>query len=367
MIINQLPVPTKGTRSKKKRNSQDSLSTHPLHEGQPSSTLNPRSDGTHTSYQRGLEPQFAEGVAMENIYIRHPDFDQPWHEEVGDLLRRRYEIAGWSRNLFMQDFSMLRVICGDKHPRDVFLQDLEEQVLKGKTQATRETYAARVRSVFNSMRMLGIIPVDHHPEMGLPKIRVSRHTPRPISKEQAIMLMTQAQEPMREWFMFACLAGLRSIEVSRVRGDWLELHADGYFLRVHGKGDTDLIVPAHPKLVELIQSKNVLGRLYTIDNNYLSRIANKEMRRLGIETMNHSVNSRLSFHSCRHFFATSVLAASNNLITTQRLMRHASPTVTARYADLVNNEERKLMDHLLEDINWETPPPRNSSSLKLPE
>jgi hypothetical protein len=37
-------------------------------------------------------------------------------------------------------------------------------------------------------------------------------------------------------------------------------------------------------------------------------------------------------------------------------MRHASPTVTARYADLVNNEERKLMDHLLEDINWEDVP-----------
>jgi integrase len=233
---------------------------------------------------------------------------------------------------------------------------LEEQVLKGKTQATRETYAARVKSVFNSLRMLGVIPVDHHPEMGLPKIKVSRHTPRPISKDQAIMLMTAAREPMREWFMFACLAGLRAIEISRVQGSWLELHADGYFLRVHGKGDTDLIVPCHPKLVELIQSKNVLGRLYTIDNNYLSRIANKEMRRLGIETKGYSAKSRLSFHSCRHFFATSVLAASNNLITTQRLMRHASPTVTARYADLVNNEERKLMDHLLEDINWEDVP-----------
>ena len=328
----------------------------PRHEGLSQPNLNPRSDGSHTSYTREREPQFAEGVEMDLIYLREPEWDQPWHKEVGDLLRRRYEIAGWSRNLFMQDFSMLRVICGDKHPRDVFLQDLEEQVLKGKTQATRETYAARVKSVFNSLRMLGVIPVDHHPEMGLPKIKVSRHTPRPISKDQAIMLMTQAQEPMREWFMFACLAGLRAIEISRVQGSWLEIHADGYFLRVHGKGDTDLIVPCHPKLVELIQSKNVLGRLYTIDNNYLSRIANKEMRRLGIETKGYSAKSRLSFHSCRHFFATSVLAASNNLITTQRLMRHASPTVTARYADLVNNEERKLMDHLLEDINWEDVP-----------
>jgi integrase len=292
---------------------------------------------------------------MGEIYLRNPVFTQPWHEEVGDLLRRRYEIAGWSRNMYMQDFSMLRVICGDKHPRDVFLQDLEEQVLKGKTQATRETYVARVKSVWNSMRMLGIIPVDHHPELGLPKVRVPRYSPRPITKDQAIMLMTQSQEPMREWFMFACLAGMRAIEVSRVRGDWLELHADGYFLRILGKGDTEILVPCHPKLVELIQSKNVLGLLYTVDNNYLSRLACAEMRRLGIMTKkNGSTASRISFHSCRHFFATTVLAASGgNLITTQRLMRHASPVVTARYADLVNGEERGIMAGLLADIDWD--------------
>ena len=130
-MINQLPVPTKVlTRRKPKKISKTTLNTHPLHEGQPSCTLNPRKDGTHTSYAKEREAQFAEGVEMELIYLREPEWDQPWHKEVGDLLRRRYEIAGWSRNLFMQDFSMLRVICGDKHPRDVFLQDLEEQNLE---------------------------------------------------------------------------------------------------------------------------------------------------------------------------------------------------------------------------------------------
>ena len=320
---------------------------------QPTHNVIPtRSAGNCVSYKRTKEVQFKEGVEMEKIYIREPEWSQLWHEEVGELLRRRYEIAGWSRELFLQDFSMLRNICGDRHPKDIFLQDLEDQILKGKSQATRETYVARVKSVWNSLRMLGVIPVDHHPEMGLPKIKVGRHTPRPLSKEQAIMLMTESGDPYREWFMFACLAGLRAMEVCQVRGSWLELHANGYFLRVQGKGKTELLVPCHPKLVELIQSKNVLGRLYTVDSNYLSRLANAKMREMGIETPRMGTGSRLSFHSCRHFFATSVLAASNNLIVTQRLMRHASPVVTARYADLVNNEERALMDHLLDDIDW---------------
>ena len=273
--------------------------------------------------------------------------------ELGELLRRRYEIAGWSRAKFMQDFSMLREICGEKHPAQVFLQDLEAQVIKRENQAGRADYISRIKSVFNSLRMLGVIPLDHRPDDGLPKLKAPRYSPRPISKEQAIMLMTTAREPMREWFMFACLAGLRACEVAKLEGSWLEKHADGYFLRIFGKGNTEIVITCHPKLVELIQSKNVLGRLYHIDPNWLSRNACAEMRRLGIATRRNGVSGpKLSFHSCRHFFATQILASCQNLITTQRLMRHASPTVTARYADLVSGEERKIVDGFLSDIDW---------------
>jgi hypothetical protein len=325
-----------------------------------------RSAGVATSYAKERLPEFALGVPMDLIFIQEPEWTEPWHQEVGDLLRRRYELAGWSRNLWMSDFSMLRAICASKHPRDVRLPELEEKVLAAKTQATRETYVARIHSIWNSMRILGIITMDNHVDQGLPKIKVPRYSPRPISKEQAIMLMNEAKDPMREWFMFGCLAGLRAIEISRIKGSWLELHDDGYKLRVLGKGETELLVPAHPKLVELIQSKNVLGLLYSIDNNYLSRLANREMRRLGIITKRRgSSESKITFHSTRHFFATQVLAASQNLITTQRLMRHASPVVTARYADLVNNEESKLMSKLMNDLPWAeiAPPPPGSSRL----
>ena len=293
-----------------------------------------------------------EGEPMDEIFLRMIDLDQPWHEEVGNLLYRRYQMAGWSRNLFLSDFSLLRGICGDRHPRDVYLQDLEEKVLKGQVQSTRENYVARIKSVFNSLRMLGVIPLEHHPDAGLPKIKVHRTSPRPLSKEQAVLLMTQAQAPFNEWFMFACLSGMRAIEVSRVQGSWLEQHGDGYMIRIHGKGNTDLLVPAHPKLVELFKSKNVLGRLYTVKPNYLSRLACSEMRRLGIPVGKQD-NSRLTFHSCRHFFATTVLQASGgNLVTTSRLMRHQSPIVTMRYADLVNGEERRVIGTLLDDIDW---------------
>lgn len=314
---------------------------------------------SHTAYKSLDEPILKEGMKMAEIFIDGAKGTvEPWHEEIGNLLARRYEIAGWSRSIFINDWSLLREVCGPKHPKDVFLQDLEEKVLKGKTQGTRETYVARMRSIFNSLRMLGLVPIDHHPEQGLPKVRVSRATPRPLSKDQAVMLMTSAKEPYREWFTFACLAGLRAMEIATVRGDWLEQHPEGYMLRVYGKGNTEKLIPAHPRIVEIIQKHNVLGRLYTIKPHYLSHKACEEMRRLGIKTKSRSTTpenpSRLSLHSCRHFFATQVLAASgNSLVLTSRVMRHASVNVTMRYADIVNGEEARVIGSLLSDVNWE--------------
>ena len=42
--------------------------------------------------------------------------------------------------------------------------------------------------------------------------------------------------------------------------------------------------------------------------------------------------SRSTPHALRHFYATSILASTQNLRLTQVLMRHATPATTARYA-----------------------------------
>ena len=57
-------------------------------------------------------------------------------------------------------------------------------------------------------------------------------------------------------------------------------------------------------------------------------------------------------HSCRHYFATAVLAASdNNLILTSRVMRHSNPATTMRYADLVNGAEQKVVSSLFHNLD----------------
>lgn len=314
-----------------------------------------RGQNTRTSYQRVRESVYQPMTSVEDIYLRGGEPTQPWHKEVGDLLARRYELAGWARTLFMSDWSMLKRVCGDRHPSEIFLQDLEDQVLRAETQGSRESYVGRCRSVFNSLRMLGVIPLTHRPDDGLPKIRVNRASPRPLSTEQVLHLISNANMPEKEWFTLAALTGLRACEISIIEGSWLEHHGDQWMLRVYGKGKTELLVPAHEKVVSIIQSKKTLGRLYDIQPNYLSRKACEEMRRLGVMTKHNKDKngSRLSFHSFRHWFATEMLRKSGgNLVVASRLLRHASPIVTMRYADLVNSEERKAVDLLFNDLDW---------------
>jgi integrase len=291
---------------------------------------------------------------------------EDWHLDVGNALAKRYSLQGWSAGIYQRDWAMLRKLAGTKHPSEITYEDMEEQVLAfieaGYTNSSVDAHINRLRSIFNSLRILKIIPDDYEPEKHLPKMKLKKYTPRPITKEQAMLLMTEAREPYREWFMLACLQGLRAMEVATICGSWLERGEeleDGtqiWNLRVFGKGDTELVIPAHPAIVELIQSKRTLGPLYGIQPHYLSKKVNAEMRRLGVMTKNRNDKgntSRISFHSCRHYFATAVLAASeNNLILTSRVMRHANPATTMRYAELVNGAEAKVVNSLFQSLDF---------------
>ena len=338
--------------------------------GQSTLHKSPRGAVVHTSYEASVQSEMvATGVARSAsaAYLRVIKGDvEDWHLAVGNALAKRYSLQGWSAGIYQRDWALLRKTCGSKHPSEVSYADMEEEILgfieAGYANTSIDSHITRLRSIYNSLRILGIVPEDHCPEKNLPKMKLKKYTPRPITKEQAIYLMTNAADPYREWFMLACLQGLRAMEIAKIRGDWLERGEeleDGtqiWNLRVFGKGATELVIPAHPLIVELIQSKRTLGPLYSVQPHYLSKTVNREMRRLGVMTKNKNDKantSRISFHSCRHYFATAVLAASdNNLILTSRVMRHANPATTMRYAELVNGAEAKVVNSLFLSLDF---------------
>ncbi len=56
------------------------------------------------------------------------------------------------------------------------------------------------------------------------------------------------------------------------------------------------------------------------------------------EALGESASGRITPHSLRHYFVTTVLRASGNLKMAQELARHTSIQVTQRYAHLSNDE-----------------------------
>lgn len=259
--------------------------------------------------------------------------------EIEARLHARYRASGYSDRTWTNDRALLRRINRSAgHPANVTVEDMEDIVLSANLTNSRSMYVERFKSLWTTMRELNLIPKDARPDEELPKIRRTKCSPRPLSDAQAMTLMRSAAQPMRDWFLLGCMSGLRAMEVSGLRGSDLEHTRDGYVLRVRGKGNTELTIPAHSDVVNMIQSHVRLGRLWTQNPLNVSKMACAEMRRLGID---------MHFHCCRHYFATSVLAASGgDIVTTSNLMRHSSIQTTMGYAKLGDDRPRSILERL---------------------
>lgn len=254
---------------------------------------------------------------------------------IKDKLKDRYLTSGFSEALFRNDFNLL--LRMGVHPQDATLDDLQRIVMTAQAASTRANYASRLRSMYKAMNKMGLI--NNKVIDDLPTPRKGRSLPHPLTPNEARLIMDQANQPMRDWFIIGCLAGLRAMEVANLKGIDLEERPDGYILRISGKGGTDLMVPVASLVAETIKKYNTNGRLWNISPNRLSKLAAREMRRLGIEEK--------TFHACRHYFATTMLEKSGgDLLAVRDLMRHSSVATTQVYTQLASGRTRSLVDML---------------------
>jgi integrase len=256
-------------------------------------------------------------------------------EVIREKLEARYRTQGYSMAMFRNDWNMLLRL--GVHPQVATVDDFQRLLLGVTASSTRGTYAARLRSTFKAMRKMGLI--DNNSIEDLPAVRKPRGLPHPITPNEAKMLMSDARQPMRDWFVLGCMAGLRAMEVANLRGIDLEINDDGYVLRIAGKGGTDLAVPVAKAVADVILSKQTNGRLWEVTPNRLSKKTSNEMKRLGIP--------KKTFHACRHYFATNMLEKSGgDLLAVRDLMRHSSVATTQVYTQLATGRTRNLVNLL---------------------
>jgi integrase len=265
---------------------------------------------------------------------------QPLHtiEEILSKYEERFKVLGHKRQLWLTDKHLIKRLNKSVHPEFATTEDLEKVIMLSPSQSTKKTNVNRFKMIYRHLLYLKLIPERESPAEKLPNIRKPKSSPRPFTHNEVALIMKEAKEPQKHWFILSCFAGLRAAEISLVRGADLEEFHDGYMLRIPaGKGGTDLSLPAHPIVVEMINSYKTLGRLWpTIKPHQLSVAACKELRRIG-------VNKKL--HSGRHYFATNAYSVSGgDLLAVSKLMRHASPSTTAIYAELASPIAKKVVN-----------------------
>jgi integrase len=259
-------------------------------------------------------------------------------EQILEAYQARFKILGHKKQLWLTDKHLINRLNKFAHPEFATTEDLEKAVMLSPAQTTKKANINRYKMIYRHLLYLKLIPDRESPAEKLPKIRKPKSSPRPFTHNEVALIMKEAREPQKHWFILSCFAGLRAAEISLCKGADLEEQQDGYTIRIPaGKGGTDLSLPAHPVVVEMIKSYNTLGRLWpTVKSHTLSTYACKELRRLGI-------NKKL--HSGRHYFATNAYSVSGgDLLAVSKLMRHASPATTAIYAELASPVAKKVIN-----------------------
>ncbi len=160
--------------------------------------------------------------------------------------------------------------------------------------------------------------------------RLPRRLPRPIDDTDLARAIAAAPSasPLRCFLLLAAFQGLRCQEIAGLRGEDVDRDAELLTVR-HGKGGHERALPLHP-LVAAQLPRVAGGPLFTLAggssplrSHNVSHVVNDHL---------HSIGIAASAHTLRHWHATKLYQATNDLRMVQELLGHASVATTQIYA-----------------------------------
>lgn len=213
-----------------------------------------------------------------------------------------------------------------------------------KTKALRKCTFA---SFFKYLYRKGYI--KHNPTINLESIKVPRHRPEYLSKDQFLGLLKTIEKESTPYYKERDLmliklflkTGLRRAEVVGLNVSDIDLSKRT--LRAKRKGNREVYLYIHDELANDLQKY-----LKIIDRNPDDALfMSKRGKRLSASSIWHLVksyahkagfNRDISVHSLRHTFGTTLLSEGVPLPYIQALMDHRSPQTTSMYLHVQNNQ-----------------------------
>ena len=208
---------------------------------------------------------------------------------------------------------------------------------------TRVNYFKHLRAWFRWLTVTG--HRADNPMVSLPVPRNPVYEPRPVSDAELVRLVAWPglHSSTRAMILLAALAGLRTHEIAKVRGEDIDL--DRRLLWVVGKGNVGRSVPLHDTLVDLAGRMPRRGWWFPspidatkpVHRTSPSLVIGQAMTRAGITG---------GAHRLRHWYGTALLESGADLLTVQKLMRHADIGTTQVYLRVPDDRRHEAVARL---------------------
>lgn len=202
--------------------------------------------------------------------------------------------------------------------------------------ATRSAEVGHARQFYRFCVRYGFLEQD--PTGNLVAPRVPERVPHPIPADDLDTAIAFAPRRIRPMLVLAAYCGLRACEIAWLTREQIRDQMTAPTLVIIGKGDKQRVIPLPARVLEELHDYGlppagpVFPRLdcyeqpaepfRATDPGRISHLCNSYLHSLGIPE---------SLHKLRHFYGTTMYAATKDIVLVQRSMGHASPETTSGY------------------------------------
>ena len=235
-----------------------------------------------------------------------------------------------------------------------YLLNLKERNYAATTAARK---VAAAKSFFNFMVAEGNI--KDNPTLNVTSPRVGKSLPKPISINQAMLLLEQPAklstvEAKRDKAMLELLyaSGMRVSELVSLNLD--DINIDGGDVRCFGKGHKERIIPIAPRAALSVKKYLQEARPHLVhDETELALFLNARGDRLTRQGLwqilkgyakSAGLDKEITPHTLRHSFATHMLNGGADLRSVQELLGHANISTTQVYTHLTSEHVRRTYE-----------------------
>jgi integrase len=151
-------------------------------------------------------------------------------------------------------------------------------------------------------------------------------------------------ERTRDMFLFACYTGLSYIDVKTLKAEHLERDGQGRMWIKKKRVKTGVL-----SRIPLLPSAKILLDKYSGGENLMPIYSDKDINLyLKDIAILCQINKRITYHTARHTFASTVTLANNvSLIVVSKMLGHSNVKMTEHYAKLVDTCIGEEMDKLM--------------------